>query len=290
MKKIAALNVRLLLPVVLALSAVTYGAAAANAAAVVNMERVVVQAQVEPFRGNQPGIPGDDSVKLVQSALDAKGYSTVVDGWYGTGTRSDYAAWQRSLGYSGIAANGIPGPSSLTRLGSGRFDVQRKILVGAKVYRNGHLVNERTRNMVNAADNRVSWSITLTQGSYRGCSSNSACTHAGGGAVDISVNWSGDSGHNMTSLEWNRAWNTVKALRTVGFAAWLRVPSQCSCNWAYHIHAIAVGDTDTHLQAADQIADYYVGRNGLASHAADNTPSAYRVPFTWYEAFLRGSK
>lgn len=290
MKGLASLNIRLLLPVALVLGATAYGATPANAAPVVYMERVVVQAQVEPFRGNQPGIPGDDSVKLVQSALDAKGYTTVADGWYGTGTRSDYSAWQRSLGYSGIAANGIPGPSSLTQLGTGRFDVLRKILVGAKTSRNGHTVNQRTLTMVNAADNRVSWTITVTQGSYQGCSGTSACTHAGGGAVDISVNWSGDSAWNMTSTEWDRAWNTVKALRTVGFAAWLRVPSQCSCNWAYHIHAIAIGDTDTHIEAADQIADYYVGRNGLASHAADNTPTAYRVPFTWYEAFVRGSQ
>ena len=38
-----------------------------------------------------------------------------------------YARWQRDLGYSGAGANGIPGPTSLTRLGANRFEVTRRI-------------------------------------------------------------------------------------------------------------------------------------------------------------------
>ena len=76
-------------------------------------------------------------------------------------------------------------------------------------------------------------------------------------------------------------------LRTVGFAAWLRTPAQ---GFSYHVHAVAVGDPDIWQRdgghvARDQVCDYYRGRNGLASHAADNTPTAYRVPFTWWERF-----
>jgi hypothetical protein len=39
------------------------------------------------------------------------------------------------------------------------------------------------------------------------------------------------------------------------------------------------------FRARNQIADYYVGKNGLASHAADDTPAAYRAPFTWWENY-----
>jgi peptidoglycan hydrolase-like protein with peptidoglycan-binding domain len=40
-----------------------------------------------------------------------------VDGSFGTMCKSAYAAWQRSLGYSGKDADGIPGLSSLQTLG-----------------------------------------------------------------------------------------------------------------------------------------------------------------------------
>ena len=30
-----------------------------------------------------------------------------------------------------------------------------------------------------------------------------------------------------------------------------------------------------------------VGKNGLANHAADDTPTAYRMPFTWWEKYQR---
>ena len=72
----------------------------------------------------------------------------------------------------------------------------------------------------------------------------------------------------------------------MGFAAWLRNPSQG--DWPYHIHAAAVSDPDLSSAARNQIHDYYFGRNGLANHAADNTPMQYRVAFTWWEKYLRG--
>jgi peptidoglycan hydrolase-like protein with peptidoglycan-binding domain len=241
----------------------------------VNMEQVVVQAQVEPLRG-QTGLAGNDSVRLVQSALRAKGFSTAVDGWYGNSTTSAYSAWQRRLGYSGLNANGLPGPTSLTKLGYNRFNVIRKISVGGRTTWSGKTVNQRTRNMLASADAKVPFSLVVTQGSYNaGGVAASAGTHDGGGAVDISV----------SALSSTQRWQAVAALRTVGFAAWLRTPSQG--NWPYHIHAIAIGDTDLASGARNQVADYYVGKNGLASHAADNTPSAYRRAFTWYEKYKR---
>ncbi|TCS93783.1 putative peptidoglycan binding protein [Pseudofulvimonas gallinarii] len=239
-----------------------------------HMAYVVIQAQVEPFRGNQPGLNGDPSVKLVQQALNAKNISTTVDGWYGNGTTAAYATWQRRLGFTGLDATGIPGPTSLTSLGQNRFVVTNRITVGSRTTFSGKAVNQRTRSMLLEAQRLFGRSITVTQGSYNaGGVSASAGTHGGGGVVDISV----------SGLSETQRWQLVRSLRRVGFAAWYRTPSQGP--WNAHIHAVAIGDTDMSLSARNQVADYYVGKNGLANHAADNTPSAYRVAFTWWEKY-----
>jgi hypothetical protein len=246
----------------------------------VDMARVVAAAQVEPRCGDKAGLADNASTKLVQQALVAKGISTTADGWYGNGTTSAYATWQRRQGYSGIDANGLPGPSSLTLLGNNRFSVAHKVNVGSSTDTyGGKRVNTRTRQMLQAADNLLpNWNFSLTQGSYNpGGVGASAGTHDGGGVVDISVG----------GLTATQRWQQVKALRTVGFAAWLRTPEQ---GFSYHIHAVAISDTDIWQKdgghvARDQVCDYYIGKNGLASHAADNTPTDYRMPFTWWERY-----
>lgn len=240
----------------------------------VAMDELVVQSQVEPFRGDQPSLPGNAAVELVQEALLDEGFDVTVDGWFGNETAGVYADWQTSLGYSGLGANGIPGPSSLAALFDGRAEIQHEIHIGDHTTYSGKTVNQRTRDMLAEASAMLGRDIRVTQGSYNaGGVSASAGTHDGGGAVDISVR----------DLTTKQRWQTVKALRTVGFAAWLRTPDQGP--WVAHIHAIAVGDTDLPNSARNQVADYYVGRNGLANHAADNTPDAYQVPFTWWEQY-----
>jgi peptidoglycan hydrolase-like protein with peptidoglycan-binding domain len=250
-----------------------------TALATVDMELVLLACQVDPPKSGTGTTPGAEShVLAVEQALQAKGLlaSAQSDGHYGTSTLDAYAAFQRSLGYSGLDANGVPGRTSLTQLGSGRFDVTRPVSVGSSTDSyGGKRVNTRTADMLRKADSTLSWSLTLTQGSYTSANPGSAGTHDGGGVVDISV----------SGLTTTQRWQTVKALRTVGFAAWLRTPDQ---GFDYHIHANAISDPDMSRQARDQIHDYYFGKNGLASHAADNTPSAYRVAFTWWEKFKRG--
>jgi peptidoglycan hydrolase-like protein with peptidoglycan-binding domain len=254
--------------------------ASAFALPVVDMEMVLLAAQVDPPKADTGLTSGAASrVREVEKALNAKGLlsSGAVDGHYGTSTVSAYAAWQRSLGYSGLDANGIPGPTSLTRLGDGRYTVTRTVSTGSRTDAyGGQRVNTRTRNMLAAADAMLSWNLVLSQGSYTSANPSSAGTHDGGGVVDISV----------TNLTTTQRWETVRALRTVGFAAWLRNPSQGS--WPYHIHAAAVSDPDLAQAARNQIHDYYFGRNGLASHAPDDTPTAYRATFTWWERYGRG--
>lgn len=251
-------------------------APASAALPAVDMARVLVAAQVEPRCGQTAGLSDNASTVLVQRALAAKGISTSADGWYGTGTTSSYQTWQRRLGYSGIDANGLPGTTSLTKLGANRFRVTHPVTVGSSTDSyGGKRVNTRTKKMLAAADAKVPFAIRLVQGSYNpGGVSASAGTHDGGGVVDVSV----------SGLSSTQRWQLVKALRQVGFAAWLRTPP----SFGYHIHAVAIGDPDIWQKdgghvARDQVCDYWKGRNGLASHAADNTPSAYRVPFTWWE-------
>lgn len=240
------------------------------------MDRLVVQSQVEPFRGDQPSLPGDAAVERVQQALADEGFDVTVDGWFGNETAAAYSGWQERLGYSGLDANGIPGPTSLRALGEGRFFVERPVMVGGRTTHSGSTVNQRTRDMLDEARSMLDHDLRVTQGSYNaGGVAASAGTHDGGGSVDVSVR----------DLSTTQRWETVRAMRRVGFAAWLRTASQGP--WPDHIHAIAVGDTDLSSGARNQVADYYVGRNGLASHAGDNTPAAYQVPFTWWEKYLR---
>ncbi|MFD7873714.1 transglycosylase SLT domain-containing protein [Streptomyces sp. NPDC059766] len=62
----------------------------------------------------------NDDVKAVQHALIAARLSIPAGatGRFGPQTRSAYAAWQRSIGIAGSAADGFPGCSSLTKLGA----------------------------------------------------------------------------------------------------------------------------------------------------------------------------
>ena len=246
----------------------------------VDMARVLVAAQIEPDCGQTAALSDNASTIPVQQALSAKGITTTADGWYGNGTTSSYAAWQRRLGYSGIDANGLPGLSSLTSLGSGRFALAHKVNIGSRTDTyGGKRVNTRTRLMLQAADNLLPrWNFSLVQGSYNpGGVGASAGTHDGGGVVDVSV-----GGLSSTQM-----WEEVRALRTVGFAAWLRTPAQ---GFDYHIHAVAIADPDIWQQdgghvARDQVCSFWRGHNGLAGDGLDNTPSAYRVSFTWWEKY-----
>lgn len=59
----------------------------------------------------------------VQVALEAEGLLSAADkrwgrGSFGSMTVAAYAGWQRRLGYSGSAADGIPGQESLSKLGA----------------------------------------------------------------------------------------------------------------------------------------------------------------------------
>ncbi|MFG1617090.1 peptidoglycan-binding domain-containing protein [Nonomuraea wenchangensis] len=262
------------------LSGVTGAAAAQKADAEalpgVNMEAAVKAAQIDPRRPDSTLTPGAKAgVLLVEQALrdlhflDAKW----VDGYFGTTTVAAYANYQKSLGLNGLDANGLPGKTSLTKLGAGRFTVTNVITPGPRVSAGGSVLNTRTRDMLAEAKRVLGRDFELDQGSYNpGGDPTSVGTHDGGGVVDISVE--GMNAATRTAV--------VRALRLVGFAAWLRSPQQG--DWPWHIHAVAISDTDLSSQAQHQVGDYYLGLNGLANRGPDDGP---RTTIRTWEEYRR---
>lgn len=203
--------------------------------------------------------------KIVQQALRTEYGTVYVDGIWGPQTTSYYSRWQRSLGFTGSDADGLPGKTSLTRLGAKYgFTVDATAApapTGGEPAHNygrttwsGKTINIRTRDMLREAQ-RLSGGMTinLSQGSYNRGVSASAGTHDGGGVVDISS--------SSTTL--------VQALRRAGFAAWIRTPAQ---GFSYHIHACAIGDREMASGAKNQVQAYFNGRDGLARNGADTNP------------------
>lgn len=205
------------------------------AATKVNMERVLIAAQLDEYRPGNRTTPGaKKSVKRIQRALRRRGIRVAVDGNFGAQTTRGYARWQRRLGFAGLDASGIPGETSLKRLGRGHFRVTHVVRPGKRLQ--GGL-NLRTRRMLNAAGRRLGRNcrLAVTKASYTGPDSSSQATHAGGGAVDLSIRTR--CGHTVRQV--------VRSMRRVGFAAWFR-------NWPgnEHIHAIAISDPDLATETA----------------------------------------
>ncbi|BBC35301.1 hypothetical protein SGFS_065950 [Streptomyces graminofaciens] len=83
----------------------------------VDLSRLVAAAQSDPSRAGTP--VSYAGVKTVEAALVDAGLleKPYLDGHFGSATVDAYARWQRLLGYSGTAADGVPGMTSLKRLG-----------------------------------------------------------------------------------------------------------------------------------------------------------------------------
>jgi hypothetical protein len=131
---------------------------------------------------------------------------------------------------------------------------------------NGWTINQRTFNMLEHAallyDGKIDITgSAITQGSYNDNGPASFGTHLGGGAVDISV---------IQLPEYVVLYNEIEpliaALRTAGFAAWLREVDEAYPGTGIHIHAIAVGDKELSYPAQQQLtgkSGYLRGFDGL---------------------------
>lgn len=139
-----------------------------------------------------------------------------------------------------------------------------------RTFYHGHLLNQRTVDMLKRAEKRLGRNLVVLQGSYHSGVSASAGTHDGGGAVDVSPT--------------SNPREVVKQLRASGFAAWHRLPSQGP--WVEHIHAIAIKDAELSSGARFQVSEYYAGRNGLANRGPDPGPKVHPIR-TWYIALSK---
>ncbi|MEL3944887.1 N-acetylmuramoyl-L-alanine amidase [Streptomyces sp. LNU-CPARS28] len=86
----------------------------------VSLRKLAVASRKDPAaKGTPISYTGTRTVEaaLVDAGLLEK---PLLDGHFGTATVSAYAAWQRVCGYTGKAADGIPGRDSLKRLGDER--------------------------------------------------------------------------------------------------------------------------------------------------------------------------
>lgn len=105
--------------------------------------------------------------------------------------------------------------------------------------------------------------LWVTQGGYSDAVEASFGTHAGGGAVDISVRHP-----NTYEFMESEAPKMVAALRKAGFAAWYRTPDE---GFTPHIHAIAIGDAELSEAAREQLYGqygYFNGGNALPEERA----------------------
>ena len=93
----------------------------------VDLSRLVAAARTDPG-ARQGHVTYMTGTNLTEAALVKLGYlgkTYAGDGSFGSTTVTAYKAWQRHLGYTGAEADGIPGITSLTKLGakSGLFTV-----------------------------------------------------------------------------------------------------------------------------------------------------------------------
>jgi hypothetical protein len=131
---------------------------------------------------------------------------------------------------------------------------------------NGQTLNQRTLAMLAHAQQLYGGELELTghaitQGSYTDAVGASFGTHAGGGAVDLSVLRQG-----TYTVLWDDLEPLIRALRAAGFAAWVRDYGELHADSPIHIHAIAIGDQELSPAAEEQLigeAGYFRGFSGL---------------------------
>lgn len=128
-------------------------------------------------------------------------------------------------------------------------------------------LDRRTYTKLTAAEKRLGRPLTVVQGSYSNGVSQSAGTHDGGGALDLSTR----------GLDRADIWAALTALRQSGLIAWHRPAIRGL--WADHIHALDYGNPRLSPAAARQVKAYEAGRDGLATNGPDTGPSVH-IPKT----------
>jgi hypothetical protein len=136
---------------------------------------------------------------------------------------------------------------------------------------------QQAQRIYNETGGPVKFEDMVVQGSYNPGVEASFGTHDAGGAVDISVRSRVD--FSVLTIE---IMPMLDALRTAGFAAWLRSPDELYPGSAIHIHAVAIGDEEASEAARGQVDGefgYLLGYNGLPQEEGQPPiPDAYGDP------------
>ncbi len=141
-------------------------------------------------------------------------------------------------------------------------------LPGTRCIFRQHLMDYETAAVIMAAEAELGYQLTVAQGCYNpGGVAASAGTHDGGGVFDL------------VPFDWERK---VRVLRSLGCAAWHRLPSQGP--WPEHIHAVVRKHPTLSGAAAAQVVDFDKNprRNGLASHLIDSDQEPGRPTPTFH--------
>jgi hypothetical protein len=156
-----------------------------------------------------------------------------------------------------------------------------------RVYFRGVYINKRTRAMIWSAEDSMSTTFDMLQGSWSTSVSASALTHSKAGVYDA---WP----RGASTVDLTAAKRAVRRLRDVGFAAWLRTPAQGFSS--YHIHAVAIGDPGLSCPPGSasygygawaQQDEYLVGGDGLAGSNPDTMPYRPNPPVVFdYAAWV----
>lgn len=140
------------------------------------------------------------------------------------------------------ALSGGPGISLPSDIGLGAG-------ANRKVVYSGEVLDWSTYQKVKRAERLLGGALNITQGSYERASSYSGTTHTGGGVFDV-------VGGNLQKIN--------AALRSLGFASWIRNPGQGP--WPWHIHALEIGNAKLSGSARGQVMDFLAGGDGLGGY------------------------
>lgn len=150
-----------------------------------------------------------------------------------------------------------------------------------RVLINDFTLNTRTYTMLQQAALLYGGEIdvagnAIIQGSYSDNDLEGLGAHLGGGAVDILVTRSNSNYAVYTEIE-----PLIRALRVVGFAAWLREGEETESGSEIYIHAVAIGDSELSPAAQEQLtgpAGYLRGFDGLPVTGGDPALDRYGGP------------
>jgi hypothetical protein len=186
--------------------------------------------------------------------------------------------WMVAEGYSLLSYGSTPAPDPVADTVA---ECQAPTDDYSRIVVDGQTLNRRTYQMLLYAQELYQGPgnmLWITQGGYSDAVDASFGTHAGGGAVDISV-------RNPSTYEFMEAEaaSMVTALRQAGFAAWYRSPDE---GFTPHIHAIAIGDAELSEAAREQLYGqygYFNGGNALPDERAGADKHGGPIVCGWIE-------